>query len=300
MSKLTLIERQKRAYELHAQIAQSGKKAVESYFELGYALKEINEYRFFRELGYDTFESYVEIEWHFKHDMAYKYIQVIEKLPKQIVERVTQSGIDSLSLRRLIALPSDPNYFQNLSETELKELSKMTDAEFNKEVRAWKARYQKAYRDKEHLEAEILTIKSEKTALIQKIESLNNEIFTLKTKEDNEKLLIITQERDNLRNQLFETQSKLAEKESIEMTEEQAIATIRKSLNQVLEAMINLRRVQLFESIFPQLYGTYSLIRDMLDAQVAYLVDKFDPSTGPLTLKHIVKDSTDSKPSQPK
>jgi len=297
--------RKKRAYELHTLIAQAGKKAIESYLEIGIALKEIRDLNYYKELGYDTFESYTETEWKIQHSMAYNYIGIIEKLPVQFVQRVGQSEIEIPSLRRLLALPNDPEFMQNLSEADLAEFAHASDPEFSEAVKAikkdsagWHARYQKAYRDREKFEQVAISLKSEKSALSEQIEKLNDEIFILKSKEENEKVLKLFQERDNLRNQLTEIQAKLNEKESEELTEEQAFALIRKSMNQVLEALINLRRVQLFESVIPQLYGTYSMIKDMLDAQIAFLIDKFEPSTGPLALKHIAKDLENIKKTQ--
>jgi len=289
--------RKKRAYELHTLIAQAGKKAIESYLEIGIALKEIRDQKYYQELGHDTFEIYIQTEWNLPERTAYNYITVIEKIPANLLPRVATSGIEIPSLRRLLALPSDPEFMQNLSEADLAELAHISDPEFSEAIKAikkdsdgWHARYQKAYRDKEKFEQTVLSLNAEKTQLSKQIEEMNDEIFILKSKEENEKVLKLLQERDNLRNQLVEVQSKLHEKESQELTEEQAFAIIRKSMNQVLEALINLRRVQLFESVITQLYGTYSMIKDMLDSQIAYLIDKFEPSTGPLILKHIAKD----------
>ena len=297
MGKEIVEVRKKRAYELHTLIAQAGKKAIESYLEIGIALKEIRDQKYYQELGHDTFEIYIQTEWNLPERTAYNYITVIEKIPANLLPRVATSGIEIPSLRRLLALPSDPEFMQNLSEADLAELAHISDPEFSEAIKAikkdsdgWHARYQKAYRDKEKFEQTVLSLNAEKTQLSKQIEEMNDEIFILKSKEENEKVLKLFQERDNLRNQLVEVQSKLHEKESQELTEEQAFAIIRKSMNQVLEALINLRRVQLFESVIPQLYGTYSMIKDMLDSQIAYLIDKFEPSTGPLILKHIAKD----------
>jgi len=58
-----LQSRQKRAFELHAQIASAGKKVVESFLEIDLALKEIRDEKYYKELRYDSFESYIETVW---------------------------------------------------------------------------------------------------------------------------------------------------------------------------------------------------------------------------------------------
>jgi len=290
MARRSLEDRRKRAYELHSAIGEAAKNFVESMLRIGAALKSIRDEKLYKELGHDTFEAYVESEWNMTTRHAYRYIEVIEKLPPQIVTRVSQLGSEAPSFRRLLALPSDKSFLENLTEEDLRELAEMSDAEFNGHKVSWHARYQKQYRRSEKLTEDNRTLKQEKQQLMDQIEQLNRDLFVLKSEEENEKILRLQQDRDNLLNKLTSLEDELNNRKSQELSEEQAFALIRKTLDQVIGMLIDLRQVKLFPAILPQMYGTYTVIRDMLDGEIAYLIDKFNPAEGPLVLKHLAED----------
>lgn len=85
----------KKAVALTQSIKVNAKLAEQSLYEVCRSLKEIHDDKLYKELGYETFESYSEDELNIKRHMAYKYVTVagIEN-----VESIQHLGITKLSL----------------------------------------------------------------------------------------------------------------------------------------------------------------------------------------------------------
>lgn len=219
---------------------------------------------------------------------AYQLYEVYRKVPTRILNRGSVTKVPSY--RRLLALPNDKSFFDNLSEADLQEFAEMPDSEFNKEVQGWKTRYQKQYRNNQEKDQKIKTFKAEKDALLNDINKLNEALSLAKTEEDNEKILRLQQELDNWKKQYQALDEKVREHKAQELSEQQALAVCNKSFDAVLTAMLDLKRVNLCPAIIPQVYGLYTLIRDMVDAEITYITSKTDITDGPLTLRDFAKE----------
>jgi len=288
--------RKKRAYELHAQVAQGGKKAVESFLDVGVALKEIRDQKFYKELGYDNFESYTETEWGMSRPNAYKYIDVIEKLPAQIVSRVRHQDVEIPSLRRILALPFDnaEAFSKAISEEQLAEIARMSDPEFKtaldemkKDRDGWQARYQKKYRETQLKDEKLATAEAELKDAFAKIDDLIRENSTLKAEEKDTGKLKLQQALDNLKVQYTEVQEKLAALEAEEMTMQQAKAVINRAFDLILEALFSLKKIKMCAALTPQLYGSYEMAKAMIDAEISYIVEHTDVTGGPFTIQDL-------------
>lgn len=213
-----LENRQKRAYELHAQIGQAGKKIIEGWLEIGLALKEIRDQDYYKELGYTAFKDYCETEWNLEESYAYKHIKSIEKIPAKILERVPVLGVEIPALRRLLALPSDQNFLESLTESDLKEMAEMPTAEFNsmvsdlkKQLKQKDAQYMKQYRRAEVLQEERNAFEAEVKKLAADLEKIATELMIAKTEEKQDKILALQQQRDNLMVKVQDLEGRLSE-----------------------------------------------------------------------------------------
>jgi len=294
-----LQSRQKRAFELHAQIASAGKEVVESFLEIGLALKEIRDEKYYMELGYTSFKSYTETEWNIEERTAYRYIEVIEKLPAQILTRVSVKSLEIPSLRRLLALPFDnPEEFAlAISEQDLPRLARMSDDEFQtaleemeKDRDGWHARYQKVYREKQVLSEQLATLNAEKESLLKEVNRLTEELTTARAEEKTEKVLKLQQQIEDWKKKFTELYEKYHALESEKYTFEQAVSVIKKSFEQILSALLDLKKIDVVPALIPQVYAEYTLVRDMVDAELTYLASKIDIAEGPATMRDLTEE----------
>lgn len=114
----------KKAVALTQSIKVNAKLAEQSLYEVCKGLKEIHDDKLYKELGYDTFESYSEDELSIKRHMAYKYVAVAEI---ENVESIQHLGVTKLSL------------LAKLDEPEIEEIKQNTDLE-STSVRELKAK----------------------------------------------------------------------------------------------------------------------------------------------------------------
>ena len=245
--------------------------------------------------SYTNFKAFADEVLQMSVRHAYKLYEVYKKVPLRILSRGTH--LKTPSYRRLYALPGGESFWGDLSEADIKELATISDEEFsfaekaaNKEVQGWKTRYQKQYRNNQEKDQKIKTFKAEKEALLNDINKLNKALSLAKTEEDNEKILRLQQELDNWKKQYQALDEKVREHKAQELSEQQALAVCNKSFDAVLTAMLDLKRVNLCPAIIPQVYGLYTLIRDMVDAEITYITSKTDITDGPLTLRDFAKE----------
>lgn len=290
---ITTEELKKKAIENSEKTRQAKCKTVEGHLELGYLFKENRDEKLYRHLGYKTFPEYAEIEHDISKGYAYAHIEIIEKLPPQFVQLVRQIPLTMHKLTYLISLPE--KVLQKVDEEQIREWAELPVKDFKDEVRKTKARYQKIYRKSQRQEEKILTLKAEKEDLLKEIEELGKEVFILKAEEKNEKILRLQQDRENLLNKIKELHDKISEYEKKTYTEEQALAIINKSYTEVLGALLEVQKIKVFPAILPSIWSFYKMCDAFISSQISYLIDEFDPSTGPIALKHIVKDMPEIK-----
>lgn len=111
----------KKAVALTQSIKINAKLAEQSLYEVCRSLKEVHDDKLYKELGYETFESYSEDELSIKRHMAYKYVAVAN-LPN--VESIQHLGVTKLSLLAKLDEPEIEEIKQNtdLESTSVKEL----------------------------------------------------------------------------------------------------------------------------------------------------------------------------------
>jgi len=226
---------------------------------------------------------------------AYNFYELYIKIPPKIIKKCATALHTKLpSFRRLLAMPSDKSFFDNLSEADLQDLAQMPDSEFKKEIQGWKTRYQKQYRRADESDQKLKTLKAETDAeiknLLTKVKELSHDLSIARTEEDDKKILKLQQELDNWKKQYQSLDEKIKERDAEELTEQQAWATCDHAFSTVLGAMLDLKKVKLCLAVLPQVYGLYTLIRDMVDAEIAYIMEKLDIEGGPTLLRDLAKD----------
>ena len=277
----------KRASELNERVKNSLRKTVEGIIETGIYLKQMRDEKLYAGLGYTSFKEYVENELFMKRRNAYNFIQIAEKLPPKFVQHVAHFGMSFHKLVKLLPLAEE---LDKLDENEVRALAEMPMAEFNEEIRKWKARYMKKYRENEKLTEENIRLRVKLEEIEKQLEEAKREIFLLKTNEKTEKILKLQQEIENLMDQKKELEEKLLKYEKERLTGEQALALIKEALNKIWSACVDLRRVKIEPAFVPIVYSTYKMIREMLDAEIGYLAEQIDDVAGKIIMRDIAKD----------
>jgi len=298
--KLQQSEILQRVSENEALIIQGAKQQVDSILNIGLGFKQMKDLADevgWQTLGYENFGDYTERRWNINEKTAYNYVQVIEKLPSNFFLRVRKME-KPLSFRRLLALPAEKSFWDNLTQAEFAELAGMSDAEFNDKKDGWQARYQKQYRENQLLKEQQKTLQSELQIALDRVDVANHEIATLKISEHNEKILKITQERDNVLQKLQEISIKLSELEARKLTQEQAFAAIKKHVDTILCEVFDLTQIKLEPEMLPYMWTTYLMIENLLKSYLAYILDKMEinPSEGAAFLKDIAKEINPNLP----
>jgi chromosome segregation ATPase len=120
-----------RAVKLHRCICANAQAAQESLYEMCKALKEMHDNKLYKELGYNSFESYTEAEVGIKRHQAQKYLSVAELENGDTYHHL---GLSKLSL------------LAKLDEQERAEIVQNTDLE-STSVRELKAKISELERD---------------------------------------------------------------------------------------------------------------------------------------------------------
>lgn len=118
-------------YEALAQVELGKKEQVTGYLRMGFALKLIRDGKLFRAGGFESFEDFVEERAGVGRSQAYAYIQVVEQLPKEIVQRIGNMA-KPLALRQLTQFQI-PHY--EFTPDEVERLVGLNDDEFGTELK---------------------------------------------------------------------------------------------------------------------------------------------------------------------
>lgn len=102
MNQLTILPNatpeQQEAAEMHFEIIQAAKAAVNSLLDLGRKLKRMRDSGRYKDLGFGTFAEYTEAAVGIKQRQAYNYISVVESLPARLIEENAAAGVTKLAL----------------------------------------------------------------------------------------------------------------------------------------------------------------------------------------------------------
>ena len=127
MSEMTLSTQRVRALELHEKIMANGQIMVSALLAFCQELKQMRDEKLFEELGYTSFEQYVEGAVGLKKRQAYTYIATYEKIGPHMLAEHAGLGITKLSLISQISAVDradvlDENDIEDMSTKEVEEL----------------------------------------------------------------------------------------------------------------------------------------------------------------------------------
>lgn len=116
----------KEAFELHLDIKKNGELAASALVEFAKGLKLMRDKRLYTELGFETFEEYVEQAVGIRQRQAYNYIQALENLGESALQSNAKLGITKLKILSEIPRPEredflDNNDVEGMSTREMKE-----------------------------------------------------------------------------------------------------------------------------------------------------------------------------------
>ena len=143
---LAVTERYTEAYNLNVKIHTGMQMIEQSCYDVGTALKKMRDDKLYKELGYQNFEDFCEKEAGMSRMHAYRFINIIEKLPSDFVTSMLQIGMSKLTL--LTALTDD----QREQLTETVDLESTTVRELKAQIAALQS--QNADSEKARLDAE--------------------------------------------------------------------------------------------------------------------------------------------------
>ena len=189
----------KKAVALTQSIKVNAKLAEQSLYEVCKGLKEIHDDKLYKELGYDTFESYSEDELNIKRHMAYKYVAVAEI---ENVESIQHLGITKLSL------------LAKLDETERQDIQQTVPVE-SVSVR--------------ELKAKIADLKKANDRLIEKVDEAEKKAETSRKSEEKAcgKLSILQTDTEFYKKKIEQLERDISENNSLEV---QALNTEKEEL----------------------------------------------------------------------
>lgn len=124
----------KKAYSVHIEVKTNGELAEKALLNMCKGLKQIRDEELYKELGYSSFEDYVENngDYSIKARQAYTYISTYEKLGPTLLQSNAGAGITKLSL-----LAEVPGY-ERAEFLEENDLSEISVRELQKELEKYK------------------------------------------------------------------------------------------------------------------------------------------------------------------
>jgi len=129
---LAVTEQYTEAYNLNVKIHTSMQAIQQNLYDMCSALKKMRDGKLYKELGYQNFEEYCENEAGIKRAHAYRFINILEKLPADFVSSMRQIGATKLTL--LTALTDD----QREEITQTVDLESTTVRELREQIAALK------------------------------------------------------------------------------------------------------------------------------------------------------------------
>lgn len=164
------------AFNLNAKILIKAQDVQHDLYEMCTGLKQMRDGKLYKELGYSSFEEYVEAETGFKRSQVYNYIAIIEKLPSEFVQSIGQIGMTKLTL------------LASLDESERAEITEKTDVEsasvreLKNEIDRLKAENAERHKDNMSLSRRVGTLQAQNADLQASNEELEDQIEELKAR----------------------------------------------------------------------------------------------------------------------
>lgn len=109
----------KHAYDVHAQIILGAKMVENGLYQMAKGFKAMRDEKLYKELGYDTFEMYCEVETGLSRMQVYNYIRIADRIPET---EFVNSSLQNLGVKKLSLLAA-------LDEDQREEIAENTDLE---------------------------------------------------------------------------------------------------------------------------------------------------------------------------
>lgn len=164
------------AVNVNRKILTNAQMVQQDLYEMCTGLKQMRDGKLYKELGYSSFEEYVEAETGFKRSQVYNYIAIIEKLPSEFVQSIGQIGMTKLTL------------LASLDESERAEITEKTDVEsasvrkLKNEIDRLKAENDERHKDNMSLSRRVGTLQAQNADLQASNEELEDQIEELKAR----------------------------------------------------------------------------------------------------------------------
>lgn len=91
-------ENAKYAFTVHAQIVTGAQMVEDGLYLMAVGFKKMRDEKLYKEMGYDSFEKYCEMETGMTRRNVYHYISIVEKLPEDFVKSTSHIGSEKLRL----------------------------------------------------------------------------------------------------------------------------------------------------------------------------------------------------------
>lgn len=177
------------AFELHSRIMANGKIAATALVEVSKDLKSMRDNKLYLEIGYQSFDEYVEKAVGLKRRQAYSYISAYEKLGEKFLSENSYYGITKLELISQIDAYEreaflEENNVEGLSTRELKEIVEKKKKEIEQltfELETLKNDTEKA----KSLEEQLRELQSENEKLRFSLENQEEKIVTQVISDEN-------------------------------------------------------------------------------------------------------------------
>lgn len=291
MNELSAIaeERHVKAVACHRRAMASAGMILESFLDYAAELKSINEQRYYVELGFDSFDSYLREYYDISDKTAYKYIAVYDNrqnLPGDLFSPGRKIEISKLYL--LTTVPEEQRaeiaesvdletVSKSVLERQIKELKEenkrleeekqVTFESLEKAEQAETDAYNLMAKErslKEELKNKLTDVNFERNSLLEKCDELKQKILELEARKPEQITVENTTEIERLRRELSEAQRQLAEKPTAEVIKDDkeafrfylvAAADAVKRLCDFVTASADSPNIELFRSKSVELAG---------------------------------------------
>ena len=242
---LAVTEQYTEAYNLNVKIHTSMQAIQQNLYDMCSALKKMRDGKLYKELGYQNFEEYCENEAGIKRAHAYRFINIIEKLPADFVSSMRQIGATKLTLLTALADEQREELTQtvDLESTTVRELKEQIAAlkeeseldrkerdNANDAAQRWKNTAQSAQADNQRLEDQVqsltdqvkeveeakentrLTLKGMLDKRIEQVHQLEAQIKEMENKPQDVAVVDRTEEIDRLNAEIERLRQQINEK----------------------------------------------------------------------------------------
>ena len=171
----------KTAAELNQKIIFTAQMAQQNLFDMCVMLKQMRDGKLYKELGYQSFETYCENEVGMKHSNAYRYISIVENVKN--FSSMGQIGMTKLSLLASLSESQQEEIQQNVNVEDIsvrklkEEIARLKEESESAGQRAENERQRRI-----SAETDLLSAKSKNRSLTHDLDAANSRINELESR----------------------------------------------------------------------------------------------------------------------